>query len=258
MKLIAVFSVFLFAIALTVLGQNSRPTIIHVDASQASIGVLHARIVFPAAPGPMVIAYPKWIPGEHAPTGPINQMVRLIFSANGKQLPWRRDEIEPFEFHLDVPLDAKEVVADLDLACEIGTGGFTPAICSSQNQLVLNWNLVALYSPVVSNDRNPFSATLRLPKGWRYGTPLAVEKEDEAEISFKTASLKTLVDSPVIAGEHFRTVPLGGDHQVELDMIAETAEGLQITPQQKAHFTSLVAETTALFVLRLIHFGNSR
>jgi len=247
MKLKATLSVLLLVIVLTVLGQDTRPTIIHVDATQAPIGVLHAHIVLPASPGPMVVAYPKWIPGEHAPTGPMNQVVRLIFSANGKKLAWRRDEREPFTFHLDVPAGVNEVAADLDFACEIGALGFTSAICSSQNQLVLNWNLVVLYRPLLSNDRDLFRATLRLPQGWRYGTPLTVEQEDEAGIGFKTVSLKTLVDSPVIAGEHFQTVSLGGDHPVELDMIAETVQALEITPEQKAHFTNLVAETTALF-----------
>ena len=246
-KLASAMLLGLFLLVLTAVGQDPRPTVIQVDATHAAMGLLHAHIVFPAAPGPMMIAYPKWIPGEHAPTGPINQVVRLIFSANGKQLPWRRDEIEPFKLHLSVPADAKEVEADLDFACEIGAAGFTPAICSSQNQLVLNWNLVVLYSPVVSNDSALFSATLRLPKGWHYGTPLPVMKDNDAEIRFKTVSLKALVDSPVIAGEHFRTVSLGGDHPAELDMIAGTSEGLRITAEQKAHFTNLVAETTALF-----------
>jgi len=227
--------------------QEPRPATILVDATQAPIGMLHAHLTLPATPGPMVISYPKWIPGEHAPTGPINQVVRLMFSAGGKQLGWQRDNLEPFSFHLAVPAGTNEVEADLDFACEIGAEGFTPAICSSQNELVLNWNLVILYNPSTAIDRSPITATLRLPKGWRYGTPLAVEKEDGAEVHFQSTSLKNLIDSPVITGEHFQTFSLGGDHPVDMDMIAETAEGLQITTDQKAHFANLVAETSALF-----------
>jgi predicted metalloprotease with PDZ domain len=234
-------------IFLSVIAVAQQTTVIRVDATRASIGLLHADVSFPASSGPMVVAYPKWIPGEHAPTGPINQVVRLTFSALGKQLPWRRDELEPFEFHVDVPADAKQVDAALDFACEIGSGGFTPAICSSHNQVVLNWNLVVLYNPKVPIDQNVFSASLRLPAGWKYGTPLPVEKEDGAEITFKPIALKRLVDSPVISGEHFRTVPLGGDHPSQLDMISETAEGVQITPEQESHFKNLVAEAEALF-----------
>jgi predicted metalloprotease with PDZ domain len=228
--------------------QQARPTDVRLDATQAPIGILRAHFVFAAAPGPMEIAYPKWIPGEHAPTGPINQVVRLVFSANGQQLPWLRDNVEPFLFHLTVPAGVDHVEADLEFACEIGAGGFTPAICSSQNQLVLNWSLVSLFVPGAPIDRNPYAATLLLPKGWRYATALPVEKEEGGdEIQFKTTSLKTLVDSPLIAGEHFQTVSLGGDHPVDLNLIAETTEGLGITPAQKGYFTNLVAEATALF-----------
>jgi predicted metalloprotease with PDZ domain len=243
-KIKFILPVFLAVVAVA---QQTKPTVIRVDATQAPIGILHAEIVFPVSPGPMVVAYPKWIPGEHAPTGPINQVVRLMFSAQGTQLPWRRDEVEPFEFHVDVPTNVNELTASLDLACEIGSGGFTPAVCSSHNQLVLNWNLVALYNPRLPIDQNPFSASLRLPSGWKYATPLPLDKENQGEVTFKPVSLKTLVDSPVIAGEYFRSVPLGGDHPAQLDIISETAEGLQITPEQQTHFRNLVAEAEALF-----------
>jgi predicted metalloprotease with PDZ domain len=241
-----VFFVF-FPATVSSTAQETQPTLVDLDVTQAAIGLLHAHFVFPASPGPMDIAYPKWIPGEHAPTGPINQIVRMIFSANGKQLPWRRDGIEPYLFHVDVPAGVGRIEADLDFACEIGAGGFTPAICSSQNQLVLNWNLIALYVANVPIGRNMFVATVHLPKGWRFGTPMTVEKGDGNTITFKTVSLKTLVDSPLVAGEHFQAFSLGGDHPVEMNLVAETSDGLGITPEQKARFARLVAEATALF-----------
>jgi predicted metalloprotease with PDZ domain len=174
----------------------------------------------PASPGPLTLAYPEWIPGEHAPTGPLNQVVSLKFSANGKPLPWRRDDLHMFEFHLNVPPGANRVEADLEFACLIGAEGFTAMVCSSQNQVVVDWHELLLYSPALPNDRNPFKATLRLPAGWRYGTALPVDREENGKISFNTVPLKTLVDSPVIAGQHFRVVPLSGARGAELDMSA--------------------------------------
>ncbi|MBV9481053.1 MAG: M61 family metallopeptidase [Acidobacteria bacterium] len=227
--------------------QQSRPTLLEVDATRAAMGVLHAHMVFPVSPGPMTIAYPKWIPGEHAPTGPINQVIRLVFTAAEKQLPWQRDELDPFLFHLNVPRGTDTLQADLDFACEIGVEGFTAAVCSSQNQLVLNWNLVALYSPAVSIDQNMYAARLRLPTGWQYGTPLPVQQQDGAVIQFKPTSLKTLVDSPVIAGKHYLTFSLGGEHPAQMDIIAEDEQALQPSAEQKAHFVNLVAEAEALF-----------
>jgi predicted metalloprotease with PDZ domain len=243
---------FIGVVAFT-LGLRSAPapqssaTTLDVDATQAPMGLLHAHLVFPASAGQMTLAYPKWIPGEHAPTGPINQVIRLIFSAQGKQLPWQRDEIDPFVFHVRVPAGTDKLEADLDFACEINAEGFTPAICSSQNQLVLNWNLVALYSPAVAVDRNVYSASLRLPRGWRYGTPLAVEREDQGSIRFQPVALKTLVDSPVIAGEHFLTFPLGGRHPAQMDIIAQDEQALKASPEQERHFKNLVTQAEALF-----------
>ncbi len=49
----------------------ARPITLAVDASEAPRHILHARMVIPARPGPLTLRYPKWIPGEHAPTGPI-------------------------------------------------------------------------------------------------------------------------------------------------------------------------------------------
>jgi hypothetical protein len=91
-----------------------------VNATQAPIGLLHAHFVFPILTGPVVISYPKWIPGEHAPTGPINQVVRMVFSVGGKQLAQRRDELEQFNFHMEIPVGASQLEADLDFACEVG------------------------------------------------------------------------------------------------------------------------------------------
>ncbi len=238
---------FLLLAAVAGLAADAKPVIVRVDATQAPIGLLHSHFIFPAVPGPKVIAYPKWIPGEHAPTGPINQVVRMVFTANGKPLPWSRDQLEPFAFHIDVPEGASEVEAELDFACEIGMGGFTPAICSSYDQVVLNWNLITLYDPATPIDGNPVRVSLRLPPGWGYATPMAVEREASGEIQFATVPAKTLVDSPLIAGAHFLRVPLGGDHPVNLDLIAETSQGLAITPTQKIHFANLVAEATQIF-----------
>ena len=237
---------FLCLMGPDVAAQGARPSLLSVDATEAAIGLLHAHFAFPASPGEISIAYPKWIPGEHAPTGPINQVVRLVFTANGKQLSWRRDEAEPFLFHVQVPAGVNQIEADLDFACEIG-GGFTPAVCSSHNELVLNWNLVVIYPTAFPIDRNMFKASLKLPKGWRFASPLPIEKQNGDEIQFGVVSLKALVDSPLLAGEYFETFPLGGDHPVDLDLLSETPEGLQITAEQKRAFANLVAEATALF-----------
>ena len=194
------------------MGQQAPATRLDLDARQASIGLLHAHLVIPAVPGPLTVAYPKWIPGEHAPNGPLGQMVRLKFAVNGKRLAWRRDDLDMYEFHLNVPAGATQVEADLDFACLPGSEGFNSEVCSSHDQLVVNWWEVVLYSPALPNDQNPFIASIQLPDGWHYGTALPLDRENNGNVVFKSVSLKKLVDSPLIAGEHFVALPLGGQH----------------------------------------------
>ena len=40
-----------------------------VDASEAPRRLLHATLRVPATPGPLTLQFPKWLPGEHGPTG---------------------------------------------------------------------------------------------------------------------------------------------------------------------------------------------
>ncbi len=55
-----------------------------MDATEAPRKIFHARMTIPAKPGTLTLYYPKWIPGEHGPTGPIQDLAGLKFTANGK------------------------------------------------------------------------------------------------------------------------------------------------------------------------------
>jgi hypothetical protein len=85
-----------------------------VDASEAPRHILHARLRVPAAPGPLTLVYPKWIPGEHGPTGPIAGLVGLRVTAAGKEIPWRRDPEDLYAFHVEVPARVSELELTFD------------------------------------------------------------------------------------------------------------------------------------------------
>src|SRR6267143_1552240 len=71
------------------------PTVsLAVDASQAPRKIFHARLRIPANPGTLTLYYPKWIPGEHAPDGPVDDLAGIKFSAGGQTLKWRRDLLD--------------------------------------------------------------------------------------------------------------------------------------------------------------------
>ena len=227
---------------------QSEPNRIELDATQAPTGLLHSHLRFPAHPGVLTLAYPKWIPGEHSPGGPLSQVVRLAFSGNGRPLVWHRDDLDIFVFHVEVPEGVTEVRAELDFACVLGQEGFQSDICSSYDQLVVNWWLVVLYPTSLANDADPFQASIRLPAGWQYNTslPLARTAADHT-VEFGVVPLKTLVDSPLIAAVHLRTFPLGGPASAVMAISAESAASLEIPPDVVAHFRRMLAETEAEF-----------
>jgi predicted metalloprotease with PDZ domain len=168
-----------------------------VDATDAPGKLFHAREVIPANSGPLTLYYPKWIPGEHGPTGPIINLAGLRFKAGGESLTWRRDPVDMYAFHLDVPQGATTIEADLEFLAPTFAGGFTSGSSTTSHLAVFAWNWILLSPPVPHTDDLLFDASLRLPAGWRYGTALSVQQESHGEVKFRTVSLTTLIDSPV-------------------------------------------------------------
>src|SRR5438132_2428203 len=115
------------------------PIRLSVDATDAPRKIFHAREVIPASPGALTLLYPKWIPGEHGPTGPIINLAGMRFTAAGKALPWRRDDADMFAFHIDVPAGATSVEAALDFLSPAGVEGFSSSSSATAEITVMCW-----------------------------------------------------------------------------------------------------------------------
>ena len=128
---------------------TSSTIVLDVDATTISRKILSAHESFPvASPSAHTIdlVYPKWIPGDHAPTGPIADLVNLRFSADGKTLPWVRDPVDMYRFHIPVPAGTNLLVADFSLVGEYVAGNdFAPGNTSTPVQGDVNWDQVVLY-----------------------------------------------------------------------------------------------------------------
>jgi predicted metalloprotease with PDZ domain len=228
------------------------PTKLFVDATQAPQKILHARLEIPVAGGEIKLVYPKWIPGEHGPTGPIVDLTGVEFFVNGQRLTWRRDLDDMYMFHLALPAGAKALEAHLDLVMPAPPEGFSSGASSTARLDVVSWNQLVLYEAGKKSDDIQFAASLKLPDGWHYDTALPVEGEANGQINFKTVSLTELVDSPVIAGRHFRRIPLTPEGPIQhfIDMAADSDAALQMPPEVVDEYKNLVAETGALFGAR--------
>ena len=231
------------------------PTVtIFVDATSAPRKIFHAKLRIPATAGDFALYYPKWIPGEHAPDGPVIDLAGLKFTASGKNLKWRRDLLDGFTIHVEVPAGETEVNAELDfLSPATFEGGFSSGSSATDKMAVISWNQVLLYPKGWKSDDLTYIATLKLPANWKYGTPLPIESttgdqlNGETQITFKPTSLSTLVDSPVITGEFLKIVKLADDPPTEMDIAADSAAALAPPQEVWDHYKNLVEQANKLF-----------
>ncbi len=225
---------------------------VSVDARDAPSKLIHVQLTIPAAPGPLTLLYPQWIPGEHGPTGPIADLVSLRFHAKDQIVAWRRDSTNLYAFHVYVPAGASALEAAFDFISPTDAGGFSAGSSMTTELAVLSWNQYVLYPQGTVADQLRYQAKLRLPHEWRYGTALPVAKESGDEVEFRPVSLTTLVDSPVSTGAHYRTVELGAFDGAPhyMHIAADSERALAITPETVEHYRKLIAESGALFGVR--------
>ena len=224
---------------------------IALDATEAPRRILHAQLTIPATAGTLTLYYPKWIPGEHAPSGPAIDLAGLKFTANGQFLKWRRDLADDWAINVEVPAGSQEVHASLDYLepDESDQSLFSAGSSATQKMLVISWNQVLLYPKGWTGDQITYSASVRLPQGWKFGTPLPVTSRSGDEIHFESVSLFTLVDSPIISGEYLKVVPLnqGQNPPVEMDIASDSTMALDAPQQVWDEYSNLVKQATTLF-----------
>ncbi len=238
----------IFVLAISAWCANPPTVTLSVDATTAPRKIFHASLKIPATAGDLTLYYPKWIPGEHAPDGPGVDLSGLKFSAGGKTLKWRRDLLDGFTIHVDVPSGENEVSAELDfLSPAMLEGGFSSGSSATAKLSVISWNQVLLYPKGWKSDDINFAATLKLPDGWKFGTPLPMASQSGNEIHFAPVSLTKLVDSPVITGEFMKIVPLAQDPVTEMDIAADSAAALEAPQEVWDHYKSLIDQAQKLF-----------
>jgi predicted metalloprotease with PDZ domain len=219
---------------------------VKVDATKTPLKLLRIHLAMPVKPGPLTLYYPKWIPGEHGPEGPISNLTGLKFEANGKTIPWKRDLLDVFTFHVEIPAGVSKLEAAYDYIEPEG-GSATDKL------LVLEWNEAVLYPAGTPAEKLMYETKLVMPVGWKFGTSLPIAGQSGNEVSFKPISLDMLVDSPVITGEFYRAIdltPAGEPIHHEIDMVADSEAALNMSPEIQKGMTNLVAESGKLFGAR--------
>ncbi len=219
-----------------------------VDATDVVRGIFRAREVIPVADaGPVTLLYPEWLPGKHAPRGQINLFAGLEIRANGQIIPWRRDPVNVYAFHLDVPAGVREIEARYQYVSPTATA--QGRVVSTREMLNLQWESMLLYPAGHYASRIRFTPSVTLPEGWQFATALDGAQTQGSTTRFAETDLATLVDSPMFAGRYFRRIDLdpGGPRPFHLNIVADRPDFLEASEEQIRLHRNLVQQAYRLF-----------
>ena len=223
---------------------------LHVDATDIDQHVFRVRQSIPVvAAGRMTLLMPQWLPGKHAPRGEIEKIAGLVIRANGRELTWKRDPLDMYAFHVDVPAG----VPALDVSFQFlsATMPDQGRVVVTREMLNLQWEAVSLYPAGYYTRQIPVSASVTYPAGWQAATalrPVAGTVPGPNHVTYQTVSYETLQDSPVFAGKYFRKDDLG--HGVTLNTVADDPKELKIPAEVLHKHRNLVTQAVRTFGAR--------
>jgi predicted metalloprotease with PDZ domain len=237
----------LAAFALAPALAQKPPIQIAADLTDAPRKLYHAEVDLPVTPGPLTLTTPEWIPGTHMPAGPAEDITGVVFTVNGKPLPWRRDDVDLYSFHLTIPEGVTMLHAHLD--CIV-----TARV--SQKMAVLEWEKLLIYPAHIPVREIPIQPSLKVPGGWGVGTALTPLGAGPYPVPaagstthFAATNVEQLEDSPIITGEYFHEYALAPTIAPKhyLDVVADEPEDVQLRPAFLAGVNNLVREADALY-----------
>jgi predicted metalloprotease with PDZ domain len=231
------------------LATQQDPATLVLDASRAPDGIMEVRERIPVTAGSFTVVYPKWIPGEHGPTGPLNDLAALRISVGGESLDWRRDPIDLYAFHVDVPPGAGAIDADFYVLMNAPGD-----VMSSHSLAIVNWNRALLYQEGIDSHHYFVKASIVLPPGWDFATALRGAAQSGNRVDFAVTPLNMLVDSPLDMGRYVQKWNLWqeGSAFVQLDAFADAPQDLDIPASLLRAYQRVPDETFALYGSR--HF----
>ncbi len=218
---------------------------LQVDAGDVDRHIVHVKETISGLAADSVLLYPKWLPGTHAPEGPIERLAGLTMTSGGKTVSWTRDTVNVYAFRPHLPAGANSLELGFDYLSP--TSGKIGDPQMTQEMLILEWNDVILYPAGHFARQIPVSASARFPQGWTQATALEPQAHTGEFTSYQRVSLETLIDSPVYAGRYATTIDLDPATRVRLDVFADRPELLEARPEVIAAHRALVTQAYRLF-----------
>jgi len=234
-----------FASSLLTANAQHTPIQIHADLTDAPRKIYHADVDIPVHRGPLDLITPEWIPGAHGPDGPIHDITGIRFEADGKTIPWHRDPVNTYEYHLEIPVGVSMLHAHLD--CIFSRANRTTA--------TLEWEDLMLYPAHISVREIAIQPTVTVPAHWGIGTslkpltPYDPQHPAGGKVQYAVTTVEMLEDSPVMAGFYFHEYALapGVSPQHYMDVIGPTAASIEARPETVEQMSRLVHEAFGMY-----------
>jgi predicted metalloprotease with PDZ domain len=223
-----------------------------VDATDNNRRIVHVHETVSGIGPDTVLLYPKWLPGAHAPEGPIDRLAGIRMAAQGAPVSWKRDPVEVYAFRVH----SKSGTIDIDFDYLSPTSAKVGALEMSRDLMMIEWNELVLYPAGYFTRQIPVQVSLTLPADFQFASALETASGDGAHALFKRTTLETLIDSPVYAGRYASKLDLdpGSAVPVHLDLFADRPELLAVKPEQLEAHRALVRQAYKLFASH--HYGH--
>ena len=174
---------------------------VRLDARQIARKHVHTDLTLAVkGAGPLTLVYPKWIPGEHGPSGPLNTLIGLSIRANGQLLTWQRDPKEMFAINLNVPAGAARLEIALDSGLPVDSGDFTAGPTSNKQVAVMSWNQFVLLPKGRDAGHPQHRGSAHPARGLEGPARSDRRPQPTAACELESATLARLIDSPVQLG----------------------------------------------------------
>lgn len=224
---------------------SMAPMTITADLTDAPRKLLHAEIEIPVKSGAFTFTAAKWIPGTHTIAGPIGEFSGIFVTGNGQPIPWRRDDVDMYAFHVNIPDGVTRLHIHDDFL--VVNQGMDVA----PNLAELEWERLMLYPAGVPVDQIMVVPSVIVPSGWHLGTALTLTKSSGNTTTFAQTTIGHLEDSPILTGLYFKEIPVAHNLKPQhmLDVAADSPQILDqnVTPEFLAALNKLVPEAWAMY-----------
>lgn len=245
-----ILAAFLFSAALVpdaATAQTPPAMTLAVDATQARRNLFKSVVTMPVTPGHCAFAYPKWIPAWETPSGPIENLVDLHVSANGREVPWHRDNVDMFKFTCDAG-NADRIAVSMTIIGTTPDYGYNATLQGTAHVAILQWSSLLVYPEGENVYDQPITASLQMPAGWNGASALTETAHNGSHVAFASTMLNQLVDSPYHMGLYHRSFQLSsGLSPTYLDIVADSPGAMDIAPQTLTGMKHLVQEAPAFY-----------